>query len=51
MSAQETGRRVCIECVMAWLLYGDGAECLLHHGRVYWQDGAPGSSGGSGTNR
>jgi hypothetical protein len=19
----------CIECVMAWLLYGDGAVCLL----------------------
>lgn len=27
----------CIECVMAWLLYGDGAICLLHREPVYWR--------------
>lgn len=28
---------MCIECIMAWLLYGDGAVCLVGHGRVYWR--------------
>lgn len=28
---------MCIECVMAWLLHGDGAVCLVGHGRVYWK--------------
>lgn len=28
---------VCIECTMAWLLYGDGAVCLLHRQPVYWK--------------
>lgn len=27
--------RFCIECLLAWLMYGDGAECLAGHGRVY----------------
>ena len=27
--------QVCGECLMAWLIHGDGAECLLGHGRVY----------------
>lgn len=26
---------MCIECVVAWLLFGDGATCLAGHGRVY----------------
>lgn len=26
----------CIECLMAWLLFGDGAKCLAGHGRVYF---------------
>jgi len=26
----------CIECLMAWLLYGDGAICLYHLAPVYW---------------
>jgi hypothetical protein len=25
----------CIECMFAWLLYGDGAICLLHRERVF----------------
>jgi hypothetical protein len=28
---------MCIDCIMAWLLYGDGAKCLAGHGRVYWR--------------
>jgi hypothetical protein len=24
-----------MECALAWLLYGDGAICLLHHEPVY----------------
>jgi hypothetical protein len=35
--------RACIECVMAWLLYGDGAECLMGHGLVYMVGGDPGA--------
>jgi hypothetical protein len=27
----------CIECIMAWLLFGDGAICLLHRQPVYWR--------------
>lgn len=30
----------CVECIMAWLLFGDGAKCLAGHGRVYWRGGA-----------
>lgn len=26
---------LCIECIMAWLLFGDGARCLAGHGLVY----------------
>jgi hypothetical protein len=28
---------ICLDCIMAWLLFGDGAECLAGHGRVYWR--------------
>lgn len=28
---------ICIDCIMAWLLYDDGAECLAGHGRIYWR--------------
>jgi hypothetical protein len=24
----------CLDCIMAWLLFGDGAVCLAGHGRV-----------------
>lgn len=27
----------CIDCIMAWLLFGDGAVCLAGHGKVYWR--------------
>jgi hypothetical protein len=27
---------MCLDCIMAWLLYGDGAECLAGHGKVYF---------------
>ena len=26
----------CVECVMAWLLFGNGAKCLAGHGLVYY---------------
>lgn len=26
----------CIDCIMAYLLFGDGAICLAGHGAVYW---------------
>jgi|GEM_PF-4430178 len=29
----------CIECLMAWLLFGDGAICLLHRKPVFWIGG------------
>ena len=29
----------CVECLMTWLLLGDGGECLLCRERVYWIGG------------
>jgi hypothetical protein len=34
-------RRVCIECVMTLLLFGDGALCLHCDKLVYTKKGAP----------
>lgn len=28
---------MCMDCIMAWLLFGDGAKCLAGHGRIYWK--------------
>lgn len=28
---------MCIECIIAWLLFGDGAICLYHREAVYWK--------------
>lgn len=28
---------MCMDCIMAWLLFGDGAKCLAGHGLVYWK--------------
>jgi hypothetical protein len=27
---------MCIECIMAWLLFGDGAICLFHRQPVFY---------------
>lgn len=29
--------RGCMDCIMAYLLFGDGAVCLAGHGRIYWK--------------
>jgi hypothetical protein len=32
-----TKQTVCIECIMTWLLFGDGAVCLRCNARIYWK--------------
>lgn len=39
MSGVLSTKRACVECIFAWLLYGDGAICLLHRQPVYFHSG------------